>query len=102
MYEFTTMERLYRAGAAVPRPIAVAENAILMSYYGDGTLGAPTLIEVRLERDEAGALFQEVLRNITLMLERGLIHGDLSAYNILYWDGKAVLIDFPQITNSFT
>ena len=102
MYEFTTLQRLHKAGGAVPRPVAVGENAILMTYYGDRTLGAPTLIEVRLARDEATRLFHEVLRNIELMLRRGLIHGDLSAYNILYWDGKVVLIDFPQITNSFT
>ncbi len=36
------------------------------------------------------------------MLRRGVIHGDLSAYNILYWEGKVVLIDFPQITDSLT
>lgn len=102
MYEFTTMQRLHQARAAVPRPVAVGENAILMTYYGDQTLAAPTLIEVHLARDEASRLFHEVLRNIELMLRRGLIHGDLSAYNILYWDGQVVLIDFPQITNSFT
>ena len=32
MHEYTTLERLYQAGAAVPQPIAAAENAILMSY----------------------------------------------------------------------
>ncbi len=102
MYEFTTMERLYRAGGAVPRPVAAGENAILMTYYGDRNLAAPTLNEISLARDEAGSLFDEVLRNIELMLRRGVIHGDLSAYNILYWEGKVVLIDFPQITDSFT
>ena len=102
MYEYTTMERLYGAGAAVPRPFAVGENAILMSYLGDASLAAPTLSEVRLERDEAAALFAEVMRNIELMLEHDLIHGDLSAYNILYWDGKITLIDFPQVTDSRT
>jgi RIO kinase 1 len=34
------------------------------------------------------------------MLRHGLIHGDLSAYNILYWEGEIVLIDFPQVTDS--
>ena len=41
-------------------------------------------------------LFQRVLRNIEIMLRSNRIHGDLSAYNILYWDGKITLIDFPQ------
>src|SRR5690606_23634693 len=41
----------------------------------------------------------EVMRNIDLMLQQGIIHGDLSAYNILYWNGKIMLIDFPQVVN---
>jgi len=40
-----------------------------------------------------------VLRNIELMLQHNLIHGDLSAYNILYWQGRVVIIDFPQVTD---
>jgi RIO kinase 1 len=99
MYEYTTMERLYRAGAAVPRPIAVAENAILMEYYGDERRAAPTLNEVGLEPGEAARLFQEVLRNVDLLLQHGQIHGDLSAYNILYWQGRIAIIDFPQVTD---
>jgi RIO kinase 1 len=102
MYEYTTMERLHRAGAAVPRPYAAGENAILMDYYGDERRAAPTLNEVGLARNQAGPLFQEVLRNIELMLQQGLIHGDLSAYNMLYWEGRIVIIDFPQITDIHT
>lgn len=98
MHEFTTLERLHQLGAAVPRPFAVNDNALLMSYYGDAKTAAPTMNGVRLEADEAQQLFEEVLRNIELMLSQGLIHGDLSAYNILYWEGKLTLIDFPQIT----
>jgi RIO kinase 1 len=99
MYEYTTMERLYLAGAAVPRPYATAENAILMTYFGDERRAAPTLSEIRLPKDEAELLFQEVLRNIAILLDHGLIHGDLSAYNILYWQGAVVLIDFPQVSD---
>jgi RIO kinase 1 len=107
MYEFTAIERLYEAGAAVPRPIAPSPNAILMSYHGDERMAAPTLNTVNLEPDEAERLFQEVLRNIDLMLQHDLVHGDLSAYNILYWlpeDGPSeiTLIDFPQIVNLHT
>lgn len=102
MYEYTTLQRLHKAGAAVPTPYAVNENAILMSYYGDETIPAPTLSEVHLDADEVAPLFNEVLRNIELMLQHGMIHGDLSAYNILYWDGQITLIDFPQVTNSDT
>jgi RIO kinase 1 len=99
MYEYTTMERLHRAGAAVPRPIAAAENAILLDYFGDERRAAPTLNEIGLPRGEAGPLFREALRNIELLLQHGLIHGDLSAYNLLYWQGRVVLIDFPQVAD---
>ena len=102
MYEYTTLERLYAAGAAVPRPFAAAENAILMGYVGDARGAAPALHAVSLEPAEAGALFEETLRNIELMLQHGLIHGDLSPYNVLYWEGRLTLIDFPQVTSSAT
>ncbi len=102
MHEFTTLQRLYNTGAAVPQPIAVAENAILMGYCGDRHQAAHTLNEVRLEADEAAVLFNEALRNVELMLQHHLIHGDLSAYNILYWEGAITLIDFPQVTDART
>ncbi len=102
MYEYQTLERLYKAGASVPKPLAVSENAILMSYCGDEKMAAHTLNEVELSDKEAVPLFREALRNIELMLQNNLIHGDLSAYNILYWEGKITLIDFPQLTNSLT
>ncbi len=100
MYEYTTLQRLAGAGAAVPQPVASAENAILMGYIGDEWMPAPTLNEVDLEPDEAASLFSEVLRNVELMLQHDLIHGDLSAYNMLYWAGEITIIDFPQVVNS--
>ena len=99
MYEYTTLENLHTAGAAVPKPYASADNAILMDYIGDKDRAAPTLIEVEIDAAEAKHLFQEVLRNIRLLFEMGYVHGDLSAYNILYWNGSVTLIDFPQVTN---
>lgn len=100
MYEYTTLQFLYAVGAAVPKPIAASANAILMGYVGDGHGAAPTLNEVRLETAELLPLFHKTVANIALMLRYGRIHGDLSAYNILYWDGDITLIDFPQVVNS--
>jgi RIO kinase 1 len=102
MHEYTTMEQLYQAGGTVPRPIAVSDNAILMGYCGEAGWGAPTLNQVDLGPDEAATLYQEVLDNVELMLQHGLIHGDLSAYNILYWAGEITIIDFPQATDSLS
>ena len=98
-YEFTTLHRLFEAGAAVPRPVASADNAILMGFQGDESLAAPALIEVGLELGEARRLFDEVIQNVRLLLSLGYVHGDLSAYNILYWKGRITLIDFPQVVS---
>ena len=102
MYEYATMEDLWLAGAQVPRPYAVSENAILMGYIGDGGRAAPTLQEIDVEPAGARRLFDVVIDNVERMLKLGVIHGDLSAYNILYWEGSITLIDFPQVTNVFT
>lgn len=99
MYEYRTLRDLYDAGASVPEPHGVSENAILMDYIGDEYGPAPTLSEVAIAPEEVEQLFAEVMRNIDIMLQQGIIHGDLSAYNILYWDGEIVLIDFPQVVN---
>jgi RIO kinase 1 len=100
MYEYNTLQRLHTIGASVPQPISSAENALLMSYCGDEHMAAPALSEITLDRDEAKPLFFETLRNVEIMLQNGMIHGDLSAYNILYWDGAITLIDFPQVADS--
>lgn len=99
MHEYTTLQTLHAAGAAVPAAYGAAANAILMSYVGDEDAPAPTLHEVTLEPDEVEPLFDEVLHHIELMLGHGIIHGDLSAYNILYWAGEITLIDFPQVVD---
>ncbi|MBN2006980.1 MAG: hypothetical protein JXA21_26760 [Anaerolineae bacterium] len=99
-HELVSMQKLHDAGGAVPKPYAGGENAILMSYVGDERTAAPTLNNVRLEDDEAEYVFEEVMRNVKLMLTHNLIHGDLSAYNILYWDEEITLIDFPQVVNA--
>jgi len=98
-YEYKALQVLHAAGADVPAPYASDNNCILMEYVGGEDLAAPTLNEVELERDEARRLFRRVLRNIELMLAKDLVHADLSAYNILYWEGEIKLIDFPQAIN---
>jgi RIO kinase 1 len=99
MHEYAALERLYRAGADVPQPLAANENAVLMGYCGDDRQAAPTLSAVDLEPLEAFDIQQRILHNVELMLQQGLVHGDLSAYNILYWEGRITLIDFPQVVN---
>lgn len=96
-HEFETLRILHKAGASVPRPYASGNNTIIMEYLGDEEGSAPTLHEVHLgSRRQAKLLFDRLMENVELMLGCKRIHGDLSAYNVLYWDGDFRIIDFPQ------
>lgn len=97
MHEYKTLQLLYAEGASVPQPVASSANTILMGYRGSDTLGAPSLAEVRLDEDQAREAFDTVLHTVQIMLRHGIVHGDLSAYNMLYWDDRATVIDFPQV-----
>lgn len=95
-HEYDMLQMLHGAGADVPRPIGHVSNAILMEYLGDVNDPAPNLNSVILSRTAARVMFKRLLWHVELMLKHNRIHSDLSAYNILYWEGRAVVIDFPQ------
>jgi RIO kinase 1 len=100
MHEFTLLRTLHAQGADVPEPIEHSSQALLMDFIGDEADAAPTLNDVVLDPKEARGLFERVLFNVELLLGLGWVHGDLSAYNILYHQGRIVLIDFPQVVSS--
>jgi RIO kinase 1 len=94
--EWETLKKL-DGGVAVPRPIEGTQDAILMSYIGDEDVPAPRLHEYQHDdQDELASLWEQLHRAIERMLYRDVVHGDLSSYNILVWDGEVTLIDFPQ------
>ncbi len=99
MHEFTLLQSLHAQGADVPEPIEHAPQALLMEFIGDEADAAPTLNDIELDSGEAQRLFERVLFNVELLLGLGWVHGDLSAYNILHWQGQIVLIDFPQVVD---
>jgi RIO kinase 1 len=99
VYEFQSLKTLYAAGADVPRPYEMDGNAILMSYIGDETSAAATLNTINLGPGEVRPLYERLLRNIGIMMTHGIVHGDLSAYNVLYWEGEITLIGFPQVVS---
>jgi RIO kinase 1 len=98
-YEYTALQDLFEVGADVPKPYEMAHNAILMGYLGNEETPAPTLNEVRLDAREADVLFELLMNNLDLMLSSERVHGDLSAYNVLYWQGDILVIDFPQVVS---
>ena len=99
--EISVMKSLHAAGAIVPKPFANNDNAVLMEYLGDATRAAPPLESVTLETREAHRLFKLMIDNIKLMLAHDVVHGDLSAFNVLYWEGEIRIIDFPQAVNPY-
>lgn len=95
-YEFETQRLLHAAGARVPRPLAQIGNAVLMEFVGAADAPAPRLSEVRLTPEQAAPLCAELLEQVQRYLSCQRVHGDLSAYNVLYHQGHAVVIDFAQ------
>ena len=98
--EWESLEILYQAGADVPQPFWTSDNAILMEYIGDEEDAAPALAHVDLEREEAEATCRRVLKNVELFLGCDRVHADLSAFNILYWNGEPKIIDLPQAVDA--
>jgi RIO kinase 1 len=101
-HEFATLDLLHAAGADVPRPVRAASNAILIEFVGQDANPAPQLRNLRLSPAEAERLLEQALRNIEIMLSCNVVHGDLSAYNMLYSDGRLRVIDLPQAVNART
>jgi RIO kinase 1 len=94
--EWETLRTLSKSGVDVPTPIATTDDGILMSYVGDVDEAAPQLHRYRPHRDEAHGLFEQLMKNVERMLYVNVIHGDLSAFNVLIWQGRATVIDLPQ------
>jgi len=98
--EFQTLSLLHDAGCDVPQPFVHSERVIIMEYIGDEEGPAPVLSSVRLDRADAERALAQILRNVELALAHDRIHGDLSAYNVLYLAGAVRLIDFPQAVDA--
>jgi len=94
--EFETLRILHEAGARVPAPISCSGSAILMEFIGEGEEAAPMLARVAMTPEESRECLRQILENVGLWLSCDRIHGDLSAYNVLYREDGIVAIDFPQ------
>ncbi len=92
--EFANLSRLHEAGVRVPEPIAIDGNVIVMEYIGTEEMPAPLLKDAEIEEPET--VFDDVVKNMSLMYKKaGLVHADLSEYNILY-QKEVVIIDVGQ------
>ena len=99
--EVDALYRLAAAGVRVPRPRGYFHGVLLMELVTD-ELGhsAPRLGEVELSAEQAQLFHGELIRDVVRMLCQGLIHGDLSEYNVLVAQSGPVIIDFPQVVSA--
>lgn len=102
-WQSTEVDAIYRlrsAGVRVPEPIAFSEGVLVMELItGPDGEAAPRLVDLSFRADEAFALFHVLLREVVKMLCAGVVHADLSDFNILMSSDGPVVIDFPQVVD---
>lgn len=95
--EAQAMEEAFAAGGNVPEIFKVGHGYLLMEYLGSARIAAPRLSDVTLTATQARVALFDIGQTIYYLLEAGYVHGDLSAYNVLWFKDHAFVIDFPQI-----
>lgn len=103
--EYHYLWRLFEAGLPVPRPaigpgpseLAEAGSVVLMQFIGDGDVPASRLSDIRLEPDAAKEAYGQSVELARSLSRLGLVHGDLSTYNLLWHEERVWLIDVPQV-----
>ncbi|MDN6298572.1 MAG: YrbL family protein [Halomonas sp.] len=99
--EVDALYRLAGAGVRVPRPHGFVDGVLLMDMIVDAEGNvAPRLDDVVLDAETARAYYQSLLRDVVKMLCAGLIHGDLSEFNVLEDAHGPVIIDLPQAVDA--
>lgn len=95
--EVDALYKLSAAGVRVPKPLVFSEGVLLMELILDHEgRAAPRLFDVPLSPEHARAMMRFLAEQAARMLHAGIVHGDLSEYNVLLaWDGP-VIIDLPQ------
>ena len=95
--EVETLGRLAEAGVRVPKMFSYTDGILLMELVVD-ELGnpAPRLNDLRLTAEQARDCHRTMIGQIVLMLCAGIVHGDLSEYNVLAGADGLVIIDLPQ------
>ena len=99
--EVDALYRLAAAGVRVPKPYIFHEGVLLMELVADAHgEAAPRLNDLSLTPDEARDYHQRLIREVVRMLCAGVVHGDLSEFNILVDGDGPVIIDLPQAVDA--
>ncbi|MFB0557631.1 MAG: serine protein kinase RIO [Candidatus Bathyarchaeia archaeon] len=93
--EYKNLQLVEDAGVNAPRPIAFHRNILVMTFIGEDGVPAPLLREVDLIDPEG--FYMKLLNEARLLYTKaGLVHGDLSEYNVMVWEEAPVIFDVSQ------
>jgi len=93
--EFKNLQRAQEAGVNVPKALAVQKNVLIMEFIGKKGERAPLMKEIALE--DPKKVFKLVLTHLKRLYRKaGLVHADLSEYNIMIWKAKPIIFDVAQ------
>ena len=95
-HEHEVMSKLWAAGVTVPYPIRYGDETFDLQYVGDEGGAAPQLARARLDREQVHEAWTQMVDGLATITAAGFAHGDLSAFNLLWWQGRLWFIDFPQ------
>lgn len=91
--EFRNLLKAREEGVRVPTPYAFKNNILVMEFIGEEE-ASPKIKDSYI--DDPQVFFDDIIDNVRKLYKAGLVHADLSSFNILNYKGKPVLIDFSQ------
>ena len=95
--EMRNLLRMYSAGINCPRPLLLRSHVLVMEFIGKAGWPAPKLKDVQLTERRLHNVYLQIVKMMrTLYHTCKLVHADLSEYNILYYKGRAFIIDVSQ------
>jgi RIO kinase 1 len=99
--EIDALRRLAAAGVRVPTPFTFVDGVLIMELVADAEgNAAPRFGDVTLTAEEARTYHAQVIQEVVRMLCAGIVHGDLSPFNVLLDNNGPVIIDLPQAVNA--
>jgi RIO kinase 1 len=97
--EWESLKRLWSLGLPVPYPVQLDGTELLMEWIQVDGESAPRLAQTRPSAATLSAYFEQLREALATMAQHGLVHGDLSPYNLLATPERLVIIDLPQVVD---
>ena len=92
--EYANLKKCFEAGVSVPEPLIQRENVVVMQFLGEE--GIPCTLLEKSEVEDASALWKKVLQSLEKAYCAGLVHADLSSFNIIMCGNEPFFIDWGQ------